>query len=57
MTTANAIDGKAGDENGDKMYTLHYRGFHVVFSEPLTAEEEIIFKTFLDYKREDQATK
>lgn len=41
----------AEDENGDKMYTLHYRGFHVIFSEPLTQEEEVIFKKMLDAKR------
>lgn len=34
------------------MHTLHYRGFHVVFNEPLTSEEETIFKQFLDHKRE-----
>lgn len=39
------------DNNGDKMYTLHYRGFHVIFSEPLTPEEEIEFKKMLDAKK------
>ncbi len=41
----------AEDENGGKMYTLHYRGFHVIFSEPLTPEEEAVFKQMLDAKK------
>lgn len=46
----------AEDENGDKMHTLHYRGFHVIFSEPLTPDEEKVFKELLDHKR-DKSTK
>lgn len=47
----------AEDENGEKMHTLHHNGFHVIFSEPLTPEEDVVFKQFLDHVRADKKKK
>lgn len=41
------------DNDGAVMYTIHYRGFHVLLSEALTPEEEVVLKKMLDHMREN----
>lgn len=42
------------DNEGNPFHALHYRGFHIIFSEPLTPDEETQFKKYLDYVRESR---
>ena len=47
----------AEDENGEPMHTLAYKGYHVVFKEPLTPEEMKVFKKLLSYMRAESKKK
>lgn len=47
----------AEDENGNKLHTLYHNGFHVIFSEPLTPEEDAVFKQYLDHVRANKKRK